>query len=217
MNCKVNLYIKWSLNILESYSNAIDYLDNIKDLNKKFELLLKYGQKLLAECPIKIQKVLKNFVSQIMSMKKSGNDPLIKYENLIKIFINQENLLEELLDFILISDDNCDSSIIHRRIELYLDKLDEENKTNNESRYATKENINNIIKNKKYQNKIDKNYVLMLFKMHNFTVGIVTLSEIMELRQELLQIYMDNHQYDKIINICENFGRMVILVYFNTK
>ena len=146
-----------------------------------------------------------------MALKKSGNDPLIKYENLIKIFINQEDLLEELLDFILISDDNCDSSIIHRRIELYLDKLDEENKTNLESRYATKENINNIIKNKKYQNKIDKNYVLMLFKMHNFPVGIVTLSEIMELRQELLQIYMDNHQYEKIINICENFGRMVMI------
>jgi len=49
----------------------------------------------------------------------------------------------------------------------------------------------------------------MLFKIHNFTQGIVTLSEIMELRQELLSIYMDNHQYDKIINICENFGRAV--------
>lgn len=119
----------------------------------------------------------------------------------------------------MISDENCDSSIIHRRIELYLDRLDEENKTNNESIYATKESINNIIKNKKYQNKIDKNYVLMLFKMHNFTVGIVTLSETMELRQELLQIYMENHQYEKIINICENFGRMVTtlikLIYNN--
>lgn len=49
----------------------------------------------------------------------------------------------------------------------------------------------------------------MLFKMHNFTDGIVTLSEIMDLRQELLTIYMDNHKYDKIINICENFGRPV--------
>jgi len=158
-----------------------------------------------------MQRVLKAFISQIMSLKKSGSDPFIKYENLIKIFINQENLLEELLDFILISDENCDASIIHRRIELYLDKLAEENKknSNNDSKYSTIENITNLIKNKKYQSKIDKNYILMLFKMHNFTVGIVTLSEIMELRQELLSIYMDNHQYDKIINICENFGRVV--------
>lgn len=47
-------------------------------------------------------------------MKKSGNDPLIKYESLIKIFINHESLLADLLDFIIISDDNCDSTILHR-------------------------------------------------------------------------------------------------------
>jgi hypothetical protein len=35
----------------------------------------------------------------------------------------------------------------------------------------------------------------------------------MELRQELLAIYMDNHNYDKIINICENFGRVVFKIY----
>jgi hypothetical protein len=154
-------------------------------------------------------RVLKAFITQIMSLKKSGSDPLIKYESLIKIFINQENLLEELLDYMLTSDENCDASVIHRRIELYLDKLAEESKNNNDSKYTTIENIKNLIKNKKYQNKIDRNYVLMLFKMHNFSEGIVTLSEIMELRQELLSIYMDNHQYDKIINICENFGRVV--------
>lgn len=45
--------------------------------------------------------------------------------------------------------------------------------------------------------------------MHNFTHGIIILSEILELRQELLSIYMDNHEYDKIISICENFGRAV--------
>ncbi len=187
----------------------MDYLDRIKDITIKFDLLLKYGQKILLECPAKMQRILKNFISNIMSLKKSGSDPLIKYESLIKIFINQENLLEELLDFILISDENCDASVIHRRIELFLDKLAEENKKDSDSKYSIIENITNLIKNKKYQNKIDKNYVLMLFKMHNFTVGIVTLSEIMELRQELLSIYMDNHNYEKIINICENFGRVV--------
>ncbi len=51
----------------------------------------------------------------------------------------------------------------------------------------------------------------MLFKMHNFSDGIVTLSEIMDFGQELLTIYMDNHRYDKIINICENLGRPVFI------
>lgn len=202
-------YILKLILFLEDYQAALEYLEKIDDIHKKFDLFLKYGQKILLECPTKMQRALKTFISQIMSLKKSGNDPLVKYENFIKIFINQENLLEELLDFILISDENCDASIIHRRIELYLDKLAEENKKDTDSKYSTIESITNLIKNKKYQNKIDRNYVLMLFKMHNFTVGIVTLSEIMELRQELLSIYMDNHQYDKIINICENFGRVV--------
>lgn len=96
-----------------------------------------------------------------------------------------------------------------RRIELYLDRL-QALKLNEDAKQSVIDQIINILKVRKYQNKIDKNYVLMLFKMHNFTNGIVILSEILELRQELLSIYMDSHDYDKIINICENFGRAVI-------
>ncbi len=59
-------------------------------------------------------KFLKAFILQIISLKKTGSDPKIKYENLIKLFLNQETLLEELLDFIINNDDNCDSAIIHR-------------------------------------------------------------------------------------------------------
>jgi len=83
------------------------------------------------------------------------------------------------------------------------------NVNNTEKKYLTTDNIIQLIKNKKFQSKIDKNYVLMLFKMYNFTHGIITLSEILELRQELLSIYMDNQEFEKIINICENFGRVV--------
>ncbi len=197
---------------IESYETALEYLERVKDINKRFDLLIKYGQKFIAECPTKTQRVLNSFISQILSMKKSGNDPLIKYENLIKIFINHESLLADLLDFIIISDENCDSTILHRRIELHLDKLAEEKKSNAITKDSTIDLITSLIKSKKYQNKIDKNYILMLFKMHNFTDGIVTLSEIMDLRQELLTIYMDNHKYDKIINVCENFGRPVICI-----
>ena len=189
----------------------MEYLEKITDFNKKFNILLKYGQKFLTEEPLKTIKMLKKFIEQIISIKKTSNDLSIKYEDLIKIFLNKETLLEELLDFIIKIDENCDSSIFHRRIELYLDHLINDNNNNNksENEYPIKESINNLLKNKKIQNKIDKNHILMLFKIHNFTQGIVTLSEIMELRQELLSIYMDNHQYDKVINICENFGRAV--------
>ena len=189
----------------------MDYLEKIVDFRKRFNILLKYGQKFLTEEPSKTIKMLKSFIEQIITLKRTSNDNSIKYEDLIKIFLNKETLLEELLDFIIKIDENCDSSIFHRRIELYLDQLINDNNKKSESEYPIKESINNLLKNKKIQNKIDKNHILMLFKIHNFTQGIVTLSEIMELRQELLSIYMDNHQYDKIINICENFGRAVII------
>jgi len=187
----------------------LDYLEKIKDPKKKFAIFLKYGQKFLTEESVKTLKLLKSFIDQIINLKKTANDNSIKYEDLIKIFINKESSLEDLLDYIIKTDENCDSSIFHRRIELYLDKLVNEGKQINDGEYPIKESINNMLKNKKIQNKIDKNHILMLFKINNFTQGIVTLSEIMELRQELLSIYMDNHQYDKIINICENFGRAV--------
>lgn len=208
MSLKVKKKVKKILKNLESFSAALEYLEKISNINKKFTILLKYGQKFLTEEPIKTNKMLKNFIEQIIAVKKTSNDISIKYEDLIKIFLNKESLLEELLDFIIKIDENCDSSIFHRRIELYLDKLMNDN--NSETEYPIKEAINTLLKNKKIQNKIDKNHILMLFKIHNFTQGIVTLSEIMELRQELLSIYMDNHQYDKIIIICENFGRAVI-------
>ena len=191
----------------------MDYLEKIKDPKKKFDILLKYGQKFLGEdsSSAKTLKLLKSFIDHIINLKKTSNDNSIKYEDLIKVFINKKTSLEELLDYIIKNDENCDSAIFHRRIELYLDKLVDENKQSSDSEYPIKEAINSLLKNKKIQNKIDKNHILMLFKINNFTQGIVTLSEIMELRQELLSIYMDNHQYDKIINICENFGRAVKL------
>lgn len=108
------MIIKVFIIILESYDDALDFLDKIKDFAKKYELAFEYGQKFLTETPVKMMKFLKNFINQIIILKKNGNDPQIKYENLIKIFLNQENLLEELLDFIINTDENCDQAIIHR-------------------------------------------------------------------------------------------------------
>ena len=75
---------------------------------------MKYGSKFLTECPTKMVKFLKSFILQIIGLKKNGQDPNIKYENLIKLFLNQETLLEDLLDYIIEKDEACDSSVIHR-------------------------------------------------------------------------------------------------------
>lgn len=68
------------------------------------------------------------------------------------------------------------------------------------------EKILKIINHKVFSQVYDKNFLLMLFKTHNYTQGIIALSEIMQLRQELLTIYMETHNKDKIISICSNFA-----------
>jgi len=117
----------------------LEYLEKINDFNKKFNILLKYGQKFLTEEPLRTIKMLKNFIEQIIAIKKTSNDISIKYEDVIKIFLNKETLLEELLDFIIKIDENCDSAIFHRRIELYLDQLiSDNNNKKRESEYPIK-------------------------------------------------------------------------------
>lgn len=43
----------------------------------------------------------------------------------------------------------------------------------------------------------------MLFKISGFNQGVTELSKIMELDQDLLQIYMDQYEYQKINESCE--------------
>ena len=51
--------------------------------------------------------------------------------------------------------------------------------------------------------KYDHNYVLTLFKTYDYKKGLIQLSEMMNLRQELLVVYMDTCQDEKIIEICK--------------
>lgn len=46
----------------------------------------------------------------------------------------------------------------------------------------------------------------MLFKSNKYTQGIIALSDLMQLRQEQLTIYMENHNNDKIISTCSNYA-----------
>ena len=49
----------------------------------------------------------------------------LNYESIVTIFSNTTNQkeLEKILDMIMEKDKNCPALIIHRRIELYLEKL----------------------------------------------------------------------------------------------
>jgi hypothetical protein len=181
----------------------------------------------------------------------------LKYSNILQIFYNHQSEMKEIVDFIVHTDEECDSLVLHKQIELnlqILSKLSEEStvslnnsfsssihsqlelgrpslnlmrssidmrssmvsitSSTQEQIFEISSKILQLIKHKKYQHKIDKEYILMLFKMHHFKQGIIVLSELMELRNELLSIYMETYDFEKIIQICENFGRKKPSYYY---
>jgi hypothetical protein len=83
--------------------------------------------------------------------------------------------------------------MLHRRIELHLE--DNENRK-----------IIEILKDKNYIGLYDNEYLMMLFKHKNFSDGIEVLSELTEQRHELLSIYIQKRDYEKIIKLCNEYG-----------
>ncbi len=82
-------------------------------LEKNLEMMLIHGQKLLTHSAEATQRFVKDLVTQLISANNNGSN--YKYEKLMKIYLNQEKLLEELLDFIMIKDEKkCSSIVIHR-------------------------------------------------------------------------------------------------------
>ena len=79
--------------------------------------------------------------------------------------------------------------MINKRIELYIQDSLEENKNN----------ILQIIRDEKFVEKYDTQYLIMLFKYYNFKEGLEVLYEVNKINQELLRTYIENKEYKKII------------------
>jgi vacuolar protein sorting-associated protein 11 len=69
-------------------------------------------------------------------------------------------------------------------------------------------NIQKSIKTfvKTYEAKIDKNYVLYLFRFYGFLDGIQELSQQLNMNQELLSVYIEKKEYNNIIKLCIEKG-----------
>ena len=197
-------FIQILMDIKGDFKESLEYIGRIKDIKKKFDLLIAYGEKFLEKKDVidEAMKVISNLIEDIINIKNvNPNDERLKninYEKIISIFISKESeeKLEKLLDDIMEKDNDVPKQIILRRIELYVDKY-------TENKYDSADKIKKILTNEKFKDKLDKNYLLMLFKISGFNQGVTELSKIMELDQDLLQIYMDQYEYQKINESCE--------------
>ena len=129
-----------------------------------------------------------------------NNEHLAKYLNFLK---NLKSLPNE-------------KAILHRLFEYYLEDYFTYYVTNhNTLKYRqTKDNelaqkekqILDLLGNTSLDGKLDKTHLLILFKMYQFTPGIIILCEQMQLRDELLNFYIENNESQKIIELCKKYG-----------
>ena len=216
--------------LVESNSDrdqALQEIQKIEDFEKQFKLLCKFGS-ILVE---KLMRLTMDFITKVVTilieMKQNGNEAVKeeinkKYEQLIlSIFSTggKNRALTEVLVLITEKDRNCPAFIIHKLIEVHLESLHFINLnqvvyTFNNKKIEKKDLTQTILKLiDTFKEIIDKNFILVLFRVNNFTEGIVRVCEILNLHQELISLYtMDDSPIEKVealektISICDNYG-----------
>ena len=211
-----DLYIQILIDIPSDYKHYLQYVKKIPpyihlidDFVKKYKVLINHGKKLLENKDISddIHKVIMQFIDMIINTKKKypNLDGLntIKYMKIISLYDPDEceDKLEKLFTKIMSEDTDCPGEIITKNVELYLDYYNkkEAKEKNSGKLYVTK--IRDILMT--FKKKIDKNYLLMLFKISGFNEGIAEMGKIMELDQDLLEIYFDQKDFQKINEACK--------------
>ena len=228
---KINdIKIEVLIEMKKDYNQSLDLLIKEKNILKQFELTMKYGDLLLENNKEKTLKLCYQILNHLINIKNGkevivGNQDYIdkvkqiKYDDLINLFIldKYENIKENMLNFIIENDKNCNCKIIYRKIEISLVKYNQF-ESNNQSKLQNPyiDEIINILKNKNKLEKIDKKYIMTLFITYNFKEGIIYLNEILNDQMRLLQIYMENKNYEKILNICDSYGQKNNDIYFQS-
>ena len=158
-------------------------------LKEKVNLFCKFGEHFL-------KTGLKNdFFERIKKLVGEHSD-LIDEEDkkrLLEIFVSDDEYYKKVFKIMINYGLELDRDNLHRRIELYLEE-DE------------KEEVIKILKDKKYIGLYDNEYLMLLFKHKNFSDGIETISELTNQKIELLSIYIQKREYEKIIKLCDEYG-----------
>ena len=161
------------------------------------------------------EKIPDIFFNRIMDFIEKNINILTKNDivKLIQIFIINDKYFKTLFEKMESYGIEFSKEMIHRRIELYLEEKDEENN----------KKVIEMLGDDKFKDKYDIQYLIMLFKFKEFKQGIEVLSKIINKKQELLNIYMQEKNYEKIIEMCYNLNESgissagIILNYFLDK
>ena len=187
-----------AINILEEpEKNEFNVTNN--DIIKLYIKFAEYFLKVDSEKEDFSDKFFESVLKFIETNKKTIDKKDIL--TLMKLFMDSDKYFKILFGIMDSYNLDYNREMIYRRIQLYLDDLESDNKNK-----AYKNKIIDIIKNEKYIGKYDSQYLIMLFKNKKFIEGVETLIEIQKYNQDLLNLYMKKREYEKIINLCVNYG-----------
>jgi hypothetical protein len=145
-----------------------------------------------AKQKIRIEDLLQIFVDDISQMKDFLQHVIETYGN-----ENFEKYLKELTAL----------NLYHRLLECYL-YLNQ----NNQSRYKPQITMeqNKIVRDintfiERYDSKIEKNYVLFLFQIYNYSEGVQGCCERLDLKQELISYYIQKKEPERVLDVCMRY------------
>ena len=201
------------LNAENNNNNDNNSKENM-EIKDQINLMNKFGEYFLRSNEEKIPEL---FFKRIINFIEKNMNILSKNEiiKLTEIFIITDKYFKILFEKMELYGIEFNKEVIHRRIELYL----EEKKDDNDNDKKVME----MLGDDKFKDKYDIQYLIMLFKFKEFKQGIEALSKIINKKHELLNIYMLQKNYEKIIHMCDELNDSgisaagIILNYFLDK
>jgi hypothetical protein len=197
--------VKSKVKMLQQYGSQL--LNTKADRRQLEETGAKHGKEKKAyDLLVKITKFLilraknPNFSSPEYENYDLDQKKNIKLSEMIKIFVDRNDLLADFLKEIIDrhSDDALkicgnDLHIYHKLLEWYLNIYAEnKNLKLSDNMKSIEKDIEKFIKT--YEARIDKDYVLYLFRFYNYLDGIKKLAQQLQMNQELLSVYMEKKE-----------------------
>eukprot|EP01130_Rhizamoeba_saxonica_P017863 TRINITY_DN8770_c0_g1_i1.p1 TRINITY_DN8770_c0_g1~~TRINITY_DN8770_c0_g1_i1.p1 ORF type:complete len:901 (+),score=162.59 TRINITY_DN8770_c0_g1_i1:12-2714(+) len=189
-------YLKILLEDLNDHMNALTYIKEL-DFESAKDNMKKYGKRLMSSLPVETTEFLMILCTDFRNEAENpGTSNKASAEDFIHIFVNAPLHLVEFLEFVTNKGEGTILST-NTLLELYL----REHEIDSNEREIK---ILNLLQNCEY----DEGHALFLCQMNDFKPGVLFLFEKLKLYNEILQYYMDSHDYGNIIISCKKYGKI---------
>jgi len=221
----------------KDYEKALDYISTLPFSTAESNMM-KYGKAMMSALPERTTSFLmslctfyvpqhnsefverpadgnSNLPSSILAdldlmMEEDATDEAQKAppEEFFHIFINNEEWLVKLLEYVIEKDPSeHDSAVYNTLLELYLQDDDLVDMEQGEKRRVMEdryEKARRLLQNEK--SVFDDHHALALCRQHNFKEGILFLYKRQEMFNEIIEYHMDNNEYKELIQACKLHG-----------